>query len=98
LSGNELLQHRLPALAPGDDGEALADCTRLQDRRLGHSDHRHLAHLFQRREPRIAEAGEHDRILAPGVVGQCIDRGVAGNGIANSRGDVARPERTGNGA
>ena len=91
-AGDELFQHRLPALAAGDDREAAAQRAGLQDRGVGHADHRHRADLLQRREAGIAEAGEHDGVLAALVVGEGIDRRVAGDGVADARGDVARPE------
>ena len=57
-----------------------------------------LADLLERGEAGIAEAGQHDGVLAAAVVGEGIDRGMARDGVADARGDVARPERAGDGA
>ena len=70
----------------------------LQHRSIGHADHRHRADLLERREAGIAEAGEHDGILASRVVGEGIDRRMARDRVADPRGDVARPERARHGA
>ena len=92
---HELLEHRLPALAAGHDGEALAERAGLQDRGISHADHWLVAHLLERREPGIAEAGQHDGILAAAVVGERIERRMTGDGIGRARGDVARAEGAG---
>jgi len=93
----EFLDDRLPGLAAGHDRKAVAHGAGLQDRRISHADHGHGADLFQGREAGIAEAGQHDGVLAALVVGQRVEGGVAGDGLGGARGDVARPERTGYG-
>ena len=98
MAGHELLEHRLPALAAGHDRKAVAHGAGLQDRGIGHADHRHLGDLLERGETRVAEAGEDHGIFAAAIVGEGIDRGVAGDGIAHARGDVARAEGAGDGA
>ena len=57
--------------------------------------HRYLGDLLERGQARVAEAGQHDGVLSVPVVGQRIDRGMAGDGVAHARGDVARPEGAG---
>ena len=98
VARHELFQHGFPALAAGDDGETVAHGAGLQDRGIGHADHRHPGDLLERRQAGIAEAGQHDGVLAATVVGEGIDRGMAGDGVADARGDVARPEGAGDGA
>ena len=53
------------ALAAGHDGEAAAQRAGLQDRGVGHADHGYRAHLLERSEPGIAEAGQHDVSARP---------------------------------
>ena len=98
MARHELLQHGFPAFAAGDDGKTVAHGAGLQDRGIGHADHRHLGDFLEGGQAGIAEAGQHDGVLSAAVVGERIDRGVAGDGVTHAGGDVAGSEGTGDGA
>jgi len=89
---HELLEHRPPAMAAGNDGKLGAQGRSRMAGGFRHAHHRDGGKLAQGKQSRITEAGKQHHVWGCLAAGEGIERGMGRDGGRGAGADVTRAE------